>query len=212
MSVKKRSRRSFLAESMAGLNAAWVAANYHSILAAQDHVQQAAKAGQLPRLQVFTQDQAVEVEAITAQIIPTDETPGAREAHCVYFIDRALATFLKTSQSAYVQGLRDLQAKVQQLYPGAQKFSALTSEQQIKTLTAIEKTPFFNMVRTHTVIGFFARPVHGGNYDKIGWKLIGYEDSLNHKPPFGYYDAQPQPAPFGSEKSRSEKSRKEKQA
>jgi gluconate 2-dehydrogenase gamma chain len=212
MSVKKRSRRSFLAESMAGLNAAWVAANYHSILAAQDHVQQAAKAGQLPRLQVFTQDQAAEVEAITAQIIPTDETPGAREAHCVYFIDRALATFLKTSQSAYVQGLRDLQAKVQQLYPGAQKFSALTSEQQIKTLTAIEKTPFFNMVRTHTVIGFFARPVHGGNYDKIGWKLIGYEDSLNHKPPFGYYDAQPQPAPFGSEKSRSEKSRKEKQA
>ena len=50
------------------------------------------------------------------------------------------------------------------------------------------------MVRTHTVIGFFARPVHGGNYDKIGWKLIGYDDSLNHKPPFGYYDAQPQPA------------------
>ena len=72
-------------------------------------------------------------------------------------------------------------------------FSALTSEQQIKTLTEIEKTPFFNTVRTHTVIGFFARPVHGGNHDKIGWKLIGYDDSLNHKPPFGYYDAQPQP-------------------
>jgi gluconate 2-dehydrogenase gamma chain len=205
MSVKKKSRRSFLAESMAGVSAAWVTANYDSILAAQDHVQQAAKAGQLPRLQVFTQDQAAEVEAITAQIIPTDETPGAREAHCVYFIDRALATFLKTSQPAYVQGLRDLQAKVQQLYPGAQKFSALTSEQQIKTLTAVENTLFFNMVRTHTVIGFFARPVHGGNYDKTGWKLIGYDDSLNHKPPFGYYDAQPQPAPWANEKSRKEK-------
>jgi gluconate 2-dehydrogenase gamma chain len=204
MSVKKRSRRSFLAESVAGLNAAWIAANYESILlaqdVAQDHVHQAAKTGQLPRLEVFTQDQASEIEAITAQIIPTDETPGAREAHCVYFIDRALATFVKTSQPVYVQGLRDLQAKVQQLYPGAQKFSALTSEQQIKTLTAVEKTPFFNMVRTHTVIGFFARPVHGGNYDKIGWKLIGYDDSLNHKPPFGYYDAQPQPAPWGKEK------------
>jgi hypothetical protein len=35
--------------------------------------------------------------------------------------------------------------------------------------------------------------VHGGNYDKIGWKLIGYDDSLNHKPPFGYYDALQQP-------------------
>jgi hypothetical protein len=89
--------------------------------------------------------------------------------------------------------LKDLQAKTEQLYPSAGKFSALTSEQQIKTLTEIEKTPFFNLVRTHTVIGFFARPVHGGNHDEIGWKLIGYNGSLNHKPPFGYYDAQPQP-------------------
>ena len=122
-----------------------------------------------------------------------DETPGAREAHCVYFIDRALSTFDRKRQPAYTQGLQDLQAKTEQLYPGAGKFSALTSEQQIKTLTAMEKTPFFNTVRTHTVIGFLARPVHGGNQDKIGWKLIGYDDSLNHKPPFGYYDAQPQP-------------------
>ena len=101
----------------------------------------------------------------------------------------------RSSQPAYLQGLRDLQAKTQQLYPDAGKFSALTSEQQIKMLTEIEKTPFFNMVRTHTVIGFFTRPVHGGNHDKIGWKLIGYDDSLNHKPPFGYYDAQPQKPP-----------------
>ena len=89
-----------------------------------------------------------------------------------------------------MEGLRDLQAKTQLLDPGAEKFSALTSEQQIKLLAGIEKTPFFNLVRTHTIIGFFARPEHGGNHDKIGWKLIGYDDSLNHKPPFGYYDAQ----------------------
>jgi hypothetical protein len=30
---------------------------------------------------------------------------------------------------------------------------------------------------------------HGGNHNKAGWKLIGFDDSLNHKPPFGYYDA-----------------------
>src|SRR6266567_525030 len=90
-----------------------------------------------------------------------------------------------------------LQAKTQQLYPDTGKFSALISGRQIKTLTEIEKTPFFNMVRTHTVIGFLARPVHGGNYEKIGWKLIGYDDSLNHKPPFGYYDTQPPMPPSG---------------
>jgi hypothetical protein len=190
MSSKGRSRRSFLADSVTSLNAAWVAANYHGIVAAQEYVGQATQAGQLPRLTFFTVEQAVEIEAMTAQIIPTDETPGAREARCIYFIDRALSTFARGSQPAYVDGLRELQAKTQQLHPDGGKFSALTSGQQIKMLTEIEKTPFFNMVRTHTVIGFLTRPAHGGNFDKIGWKLIGYDDSLNHRPPFGYYDAQ----------------------
>lgn len=192
MSTKRKSRRSFLLASVTGLNAAWVAANYPGILAAQKHVSLAAKAGQQPQLTFFSDAQAAEIEAMAAQIIPTDESPGAREAHCLYFIDRALATFARSSQPEYIQGLQDLQSNTQKLYPDAAKFSALTSEQQIKVLTGIEKTPFFRTVRTHTVLGFFSRPAHGGNYDKIGWKLIGYDDSLNHKPPFGYYDAQPQ--------------------
>ena len=192
MSIKGKSRRSFLVNSVAGLNAAWVTANYPGILAAQEHVRQATQAGQLPKLGFFSDAQAAEIDAVTAQIIPTDETPGAREAHCMYFIDRALTTFARASQPAYTQGLQELQAKTQQLYPDAGKFSALTSEQQIKTLTEIEKTPFFNLVRRHTIIGFLSRPVHGGNHDKVGWKIIGYDDSLNHKPPFGYYDAQAQ--------------------
>ena len=61
----------------------------------------------------------------------------------------------------------------------------------IKVLTAMEKTPFFNLVRTHTITGFFASPALGGNAGKVGWKLVNYDDSLNHKPPFGYYDALP---------------------
>lgn len=190
MSTKGKSRRSFLLASVTGLDAAWVAASYPGILAAQEHVRLAEKGGQ-PKLGFFTEAQAAQIDAIAAQIIPTDESPGAREAHCLYFIDRALSTFARASQPVYIQGLQDLQAKTQQLYPDAGQFQALTSGQQIKVLTEIEKTPFFRMVRTHTVIGFFSRPVHGGNYDKVGWKLIGYDDSLNHKPPFGYYDAQP---------------------
>lgn len=188
VSKNESSRRSFLASSIAGINAAWITANYPGILAAQEHAR--GKAGEAPKLGFFSDAQAAEIEAVTARIIPTDDTPGAREARCLYFIDRALTTFAKNNQPAYTQGLIDLGLKTQLLYPEAAKFSALTSEQQIKVLTAIEKTPFFNMVRQHTVIGFFARPVHGGNFDKVGWKLIGYDDSLNFKPPFGYYDAQ----------------------
>lgn len=181
--MNRRSRRAFLAESVVGLNGAWVAANYPAILAAQEYVRAATRADKLPRLEFFSEAQAAEIEAITAQIIPSDDTPGAREARCVYFIDRALNTFARKSQPVYLQGLRDLEAK-------AGKFSALSSEQQIKVLTEMEQTPFFKLVRMHTVIGFLARPVHGGNYEEIGWNLIGYNGSLNHQPPFGYYDAQ----------------------
>lgn len=187
------SRRSFLASSATGFSSAWLASNWPGILAAQEHAQHVAQSGQPGKLGFFSAEQAAEIESMAAQIIPTDESPGAREARCLYFIDRALTTFARSSQPAYLQGLKDLQAKAQEVYPGTSKFSALTSAQQIKVLTQIEKTPFFNMVRTHTVIGFFARPAHGGNFEKIGWRLIGYDDSLNHKAPFGYYDAQPQP-------------------
>jgi gluconate 2-dehydrogenase gamma chain len=186
MSANKKSRRSFLISSVGSMNAAWVAAHYHDILAAQQY---ATKSGEAPKLAALTAEQAAEVEAMTDQIIPTDDTPGAREARCLYFIDRALSTFDKVKQPAYVKGLMDLQMKTKELFPSVGKFSSLSSEQQIKVLTGIEKTPFFNMVRTHTIIGFLARPEHGGNHEKVGWKLIGYDDSLNHKPPFGYYDA-----------------------
>ena len=69
------------------------------------------KAGQ-PRSSPSSRDaQAAEIEAMAAQIIPTDDSPGAREAHCLYFIDRALTTFAKASQPVYIQGLQDLQAE-----------------------------------------------------------------------------------------------------
>jgi hypothetical protein len=192
MSIRGESRREFLVHSVSGLSAAWVAANYSGIVAAERHVQQAARTGQPVTFAFFTPEQAAEVEAMTAQIVPTDATPGAREARVIHFIDRALVTFERKSQPAYTQGLGDLELQTKQLVPNSNKFSALTSEQQIQVLTAMERTAFFNMVRTHTITGFFASPVHGGNDNKAGWKLVGYDDSLNHKPPFGYYDALPE--------------------
>lgn len=192
MSTSGRSRRSFLLESATGLGAAWVTANYPAILAAEEFVLEAAQSGQPPTYAFFTPEQAVEIDAMTAQIIPTDHTPGAREARVVSFIDRALVTFDRARQGEYTEGLAELQSETTRLYPDATSFSSLTYDQQISVLTAIEETPFFNLVRTHTITGFFAHPVHGGNQDKIGWQLVSYDDALDHRPPFGYYDARPQ--------------------
>ncbi len=104
MSTRGKSRRSFLIDSAAGLGGAWVAANYSGILAAENYVLKAAQSGKPVKFGFFTPAQALEVEAMAAQIIPTDETPGAREARVINFIDRALTTFAKNTQAAYTKG------------------------------------------------------------------------------------------------------------
>jgi len=134
--------------------------------------------------------QAAEVDAIAAQIIPSTDSPGAREAQVVHFIDRALTSFDRQNQGIYIQGLAALQEKVREVFPGTDNFSGLGSQQQIQILTAIEKTEFFEMVRMHTIMGFLAKPTYGGNYHEVGWKTIGFEDRMAYVPPFGYYDAE----------------------
>ena len=191
MSGRERSRREFLVSSLTGVGAAWAVANYAGIEDAYAFVQQTARTGQPATFAFFTPAQAAEIEAAAAQIIPTDSTPGAREARVIVFIDRILSTFERDRQADYTKGLGELAARTKQAFPSASAFSSLTAPQQIQVLTAMEKTPFFNLLRTHTITGFFASPVHGGNANKVGWALVNYDDSLNHKPPFGYYDALP---------------------
>lgn len=183
------SRRSFLAGSAAGLSSSWIAANWSGILAAQEHAQRAA-ASAPGKFEFFSPEQAAEVEAVAAQIIPTDDTPGAREAGAVHFIDRALTTFDRERQAVYTQGLPNLQAKTRELFPNATKFSGLDPGQQTQVLKAIEKTPFFAQIRTHTITGFLANPEYGGNKNEAGWKLIGFDGKFHYEPPFGYYDAE----------------------
>jgi gluconate 2-dehydrogenase gamma chain len=189
MNSGNASRRQFLLGSASGLTWAWLAIRWPGILAAQAHAQRAVESGQPAPFQFFSPEQAIEIEAVAAQIIPSDDAPGARETHVIYFIDHVLTTFDREKQPAYTQGLKDLQHKTQELFPSAARFSSLTSAQQIQALTAIEKTEFFELVRVHTIMGYLSRPEYGGNHDQAGWKLIGFEDEMTFEPPFGYYDA-----------------------
>jgi gluconate 2-dehydrogenase gamma chain len=184
------SRRLFMIKSCAGLGSAWIVSHLPEIAAAQEHAHRAA-ISQLPsRLEFFTPEQSVEVEAIAAQIIPTDDTPGAREARVIYFIDRALATFAAEERAALVEGLNDLQKKTQKRFGKTKKFSDLSSGQQTEMLRGIEKSQFFELIRTMTIVGMFSNPEYGGNYNQIGWKLLGFEDEFHFKSPFGFYDAE----------------------
>ena len=184
------SRRQFLLGSVSGLSSAWLALRWPAILAAQEHAQRAAESGQPAQFQFFSPQEAVEIEAVAAQMIPSDDAPGAREAQVIYFIDHVLVTFDRDKQPAYTQGLKDLRHRTQELFSSANRFSSLTPAQQIQLLTAIEKTDFFELVRLHTIMGYLSRPEYGGNHDQAGWKLIGFEDQMTYDPPFGYYDSE----------------------
>lgn len=136
----------------------------------------------------LTAADAADVEAIAAQIIPTDDSPGAREAGVVHFIDRALATFFAQLGADYRTQLAAFQTACRERHPGVASFAALTSEQQIEFLKTVDRTPFFTTTRLLTLLGMFSLPIYGGNRDGVGWKLIGFEDLHVFQPPFGYYD------------------------
>ncbi len=141
-----------------------------------------------PRVLAFlSQEQADDVEAIAARIFPTDETPGAREAGVIWFIDAALPGFTTDTQSLYTDGLHQLERDVATAHPG-RRFAALTEAQQDALLTTMQETPFFTAVRFATIAGMFALPKYGGNAGYIGWNLVGQENVHEFTPPFGWYD------------------------
>jgi gluconate 2-dehydrogenase gamma chain len=187
MSRTAISRRSFLANSLGSAGSAWLIANLPAIRAAAQHAHAARQTLPPARFEFFSPAQAASIEAITAQIIPTDDTAGARDAGVVYFIDRVLTTFDKDKQQAYVKGLANLSARIKKAF-GKTEFAELSSAEQVKALKSIERTGFFQIVREHTIVGFLADPSYGGNRDMSGWKAIGFEDSFVYKPPFGFYD------------------------
>ena len=141
--------------------------------------------------QFFSEEDASDVDAIAELIIPADESPGAKDAGVVYFIDRALTTFDHDKQEEYRTGLRDLRTRMTAMSPSVRNFSGLPKDLQIKLLSEVEHSSFFSMVRTHTVMGFFGNESYGGNRHQIGWKLIGFENKFAFRPPFGSYDAEP---------------------
>ena len=189
--MNQGSRRQFLIRSASGLSSAWLALHWPAVLEAHEHAREAAATS--AKFGFFSPEDAAELDAMAAQIIPTDDSPGAREAGVIYFIDRALTTFDRERQPVYRDGLPMLQTRTAEKFPGAMRFSSLNEAQQIQLLTAIEQTEFFEAVRVHTIMGFLADPSYGGNRDQAGWKLIGFEQRPSFKPPFGYYDSEEHP-------------------
>ncbi len=187
------SRREFVA-GMTALGAVWLAA------CSGERRESAPSAESMPamppespappqRLVHFTPEQAAEIEAMTARLIPGDDGPGAREAGAVFFIDNSLAGMVKEQAPLFADGMQSVAKAVAKQHGAAARFSTLTTAQQDAILTGIEKTEFFGALRFATIAGFLSLPKYGGNKDYVGWQYIGQEHTLEQKAPFGWYDA-----------------------
>ena len=122
---------------------------------------------------VLTATEAATLAAVCARIIPTDESgPGAAEARASAYIDRALGGWLAPSRDTYTTGLAVFDDASSAR--SGKRFVELAPAEQDAVLAAIEETPFFGLMRTHTIQGTFCDPAYGGNAGFVGWDLIGY--------------------------------------
>jgi gluconate 2-dehydrogenase gamma chain len=136
----------------------------------------------------FTPAEARLVEAVSEQIIPADNDPGAKDAGVVVFIDRQLVGPYARYQRVYRDGLRALQETCRRQF--GEPFEAIPWDDQTKVLAALEAgrapqelwksptcTEFFNLVLEHTKQGFYGSPQDGGNRNYVSFQMLGLDRS-----------------------------------
>ena len=138
------------------------------------------------------------LDAVAARLIPTDAEPGAREAGCVNFIDKALANEEAAARPLYDAGLAGEDAAARAAHE--KPFAELSTDQQDALLARIEagsapgwpdaagpSPVFFEVVRVHVLLGFLSHPKYGGNRGFAGWRVAGYPGPRHHR---GGYSAE----------------------
>src|ERR1700749_1763772 len=189
MDFNNSDRRNFLLRFGGLAGAALLQAQWPAVVAAAQHAHDAMKSSQAQKFQVLTAEQAKEVDAISARIIPTEEQRGVREAGVFYFIDIALHTFASEQKPVYEKGIAEVNKLTGQHFPGVARFSDATPEQQdqiLMELAARQKVAekrfgrppdaqpdFFQIITYHTAFGYLVDPEAGGNRNYVGWKAIG---------------------------------------
>jgi gluconate 2-dehydrogenase alpha chain len=123
-------------------------------------------------------------EAIFERIFPADENaPGAKEIGVVTYVVRALSGAYRDEVQGYRLGLAALDRAAKGRF--GEPFAACEPQQQDDLISDLERgelTGFripdqptcFWTHREHAREGLFSDPAHGGNRDKLGWKVLGH--------------------------------------
>jgi Gluconate 2-dehydrogenase subunit 3 len=130
------------------------------------------------------------LEAAAARILPSDGSPGAREANVGRFIARQLSGSLATLRPAFDQLARLLDLWARKSY--GKGFALLAPPDQDAVLDQLARgripvrgfpqEAMFRALHTLTMEGFLSDPVHGGNDGEIGWRTIGFPEPHLRRP------------------------------
>jgi len=122
---------------------------------------------------VLTVAQARTLGAICDQIIPADDYPGATQAGVLDYIDRQLMRHFRRHRDAYRDGIERTDALSRKRF--GQELAALNTHEQLEIVAELEREEgdFFQLVRDHTLQGYYGSPRHGGNRDAVSWGMLG---------------------------------------
>lgn len=131
----------------------------------------------------LTNEEAKTLAAFSEQIIPADKDPGATDANVVNFIDKQLVNHYSRFKNEYRKGVAALEKSAREVHNKA--FHELGWQTQTVFMEQMEngelpeanwqdldQRNFFNMLRDHSLQGFYGSPRHGGNKDYISYKMI----------------------------------------
>jgi len=126
------------------------------------------------------------LDAIVEQIIPTDDFPGGKWANVSNFIDKQLISYYSKHQLLYREGLAAIEKTVIQIK--GKKFEEIPFPEQTAILEKMEKgefsgdywkdhspASFFDLLRQHSLQGFYGSPIHGGNRGYISYHMLGLD-------------------------------------
>jgi hypothetical protein len=141
------------------------------------------------RPQFFTAAEYAMVERLAEIIIPSDGTPGAKEAGVAEFVDFMVASDPEV-QYGFRMGLAWLNAHAEQT--DGKRFVELTPEQQSSLLEPLgfkdkarpgEETGrhFFRMMREYTVTGFYTSEIGYKELDNPALKFYAESPECPHK-------------------------------
>jgi gluconate 2-dehydrogenase gamma chain len=97
------------------------------------------------------------------------------------YIDRQLVRHFRNHQDDYRNGLEQVQAMSRKRF--GQDLELLSQPQQLAIVSELSEQDrtFFELVRDHTMEGYYGSPRHGGNRDAVSWRMLG----LPEPPPLG---------------------------